>query len=220
MKLVGSDSWFLSMSVDAMPHAALYIRDALGLDVTDDKASPPPLSHRPPDRKFLLTQDESAQARPEWLAWWRLILEGEARFHDPSSDRTDFSAWHSVIAAERARTVGEPPEFDALAGSPVLRRAVVELFPEASHWRDHTSSRGAREPLIPWEITRDVANAVAERYMVSLGRVRGVILILGVDGTWAQILKPGIMICAEACLADSTTAADRLRDVFESSLDT
>ncbi len=217
MRFASSASWSLSTSVDAMPHAALYIRDALGLEPLVDEVSPPPLSHRPPDRRSFLTEEARDQASAQWPGWWRAILSHEARVHE-RSDRRDFQAWHAQIAAERARSVGDPPDFEALAGSPALKQAVIELFMEAGHYRDHTRSSETGEPQILWTITRDVAEEVAARHGVSPGKVRGVVLILGVEGVWSRILEPGVVVCSDGCLGDDAIVTDLVREVFESGL--
>ncbi|HEY8720940.1 hypothetical protein [Pengzhenrongella sp.] len=217
MRFAGSPSWLLSTSVDAMPHTALYIRDALGLDTSADDVSPPPLSHRPPDRRKLLSESERSRASSQWLPWWQAILTQESVLHG-TTNTADFQAWYARFAAERARTVGDPPEFDALMGSPELRRAVIDLDPEAHSYRDHTRSADAGEPTIPWTIARDAAEDVALRHGVSVGEVRGVVLILGVEGVWSRILQPGVMICSDACLADTAISTRLVREVFESAL--
>ncbi|WP_165372922.1 hypothetical protein [Pengzhenrongella frigida] len=207
----------MSTSVDAMPHAALYIRDALELKPVVDDVSPPPLSHRPPDRLSVLTEEERDQAGAQWPGWWRAILSLEARTHEPS-DRRDFAAWLAPMAAERARTVGDPPDFDALTGSPTLKKAVVELFREAHNWSDHTRSPDPGEAYIPWAITRDVAEEVAARHGVSPREVRGVVILLGVEGVWSNVLEPGVVVCSLGCLGDDAIATDLVRTAFETGL--
>ena len=216
MRFAGSASWSLSTSVDAMPHAALYIRDALDLKPACDGA-PPPLSHRPPDRRSVLTEEERDQAGAQWPGWWQAILSLEARMHEPS-DRRDFAAWHAPMAAERARTVGDPPDFEALTDRPALKKAVVELFREAHNYSDHTRSPDPGEAYIPWAITRDVAEEVAARHGVSLNEVRGVVIILGVEGVWSTVLEPGVVVCSLGCLGDDAIATELVRTAFETGL--
>ncbi|TRW44142.1 hypothetical protein [Georgenia yuyongxinii] len=223
MYRAGTVSWSLSITEgSSQPHLALYVRDAVGLRVTDP-ASPPPLLHRPPDRRALLTDEERTRAAEQWPSWWHAILRLDTRFHDTSerrgtSDQAAFLTWVRAHAAERARTVGEPPEFTALHGSPELQRAAVALWPEGRSWAERRSAPTA-EPGSPAVVTREVAEAVIAEHGISPDAVRGTVLVLAVDGVWSHLLQPGVMLCSAVC-QDAPEAWRRVvRQVFESGLE-
>lgn len=214
MRRVGSPSWSLSVSNEGSLDLALYVRDALGLDTGDDPLAPPPLSHRPPDRSRLLDGSEPSDVVEQWAAWWRTALAFEARWRRRTPG-SDVEGWVRERAVDRESSVGEAPDFAALAGSPALQRAVVALQVEARRWPDGAETL---EPGANDELTRAVAEETIARHGVSPDEVTGIVFVIGVDGAWWRLVEPGVVVCSAASLRDAGTTADLLRRVFESGL--
>jgi hypothetical protein len=216
MHYAGSDTWSLNVSVDPMP-LALYVRDSLHLDTSADELSPPPLIHPPPDRSDLLSPEEREEAGAEWAAWWRQVVHYDGAFHG-AEKAGDFMAWYRPFAVERAAAIGEPPQFDALAGAPALHRAVIELFSEARTWSQSQDSYDAGPSALATGIAGQIAGEVAARHGVPHGRVRGVVLAYATKGIWWRVAEPGVLTCSIACVHSDEGAATAIRGVFESSL--
>jgi hypothetical protein len=58
---------------------------------------------------------------------------------------------------------------------------------------------------------------VAERG-VSPDAVRGMVMVLDVEGVWSRQVAPGVVLCSVAATRDEATARAVLRDAFESGL--
>jgi hypothetical protein len=158
---------------------ALYVRDALRLDTSGYPLAPPPLASSPRDHSRLLDGQPQAKVAQQWLHGggphspsmprWRRTQPGPCR---PGCAREE----------ERARTVGQPPDFAALAGRPALQRAAIALHDEARRWprgADRQVEAGAN-----YELTRTVAEETIARHGVSPDRVNGIVLVLDVGGPW------------------------------------
>jgi hypothetical protein len=216
MHFAGAESWTLNVSAEPGP-LAIYIRDALRLDTSGDPMSPPPLTSRPPDASALLTGEERRQAAVDWSVWWRNVLRFDGILHSTSGER-DFLTWYRSFAEERAAAVGEAPGFDALARSPALHRACVELFPQARTWMSSEPSESGPSAVVEHGLAAAVAEDVAARRGMSIGSVRGVVLAYGVEGIWWRVAEPGVSACSTACLESKEAVRRVLHDVFESSL--
>jgi hypothetical protein len=209
----GSSSWSLSVSDEASLDLALYVRDALRLD-TRDPLSPPGLVDSPPDRSDLLDGSEPGDVSQQWAAWWRTALAFETRWRRRAPG-PDLESWVRERGEDRARTVGDSPDFAALTESPALQRAVVALHEEARRRPD----RGAgAEAGAPYDLVRSTAEETIARHGVSPDRVNGIVFVVSVDGLWWRLVEPGVVVCSAACLQNTRTTAQLLREVFESGL--
>jgi hypothetical protein len=219
MRYAGAPSWSLSLAVGSEPDPALYVRDALRLEVSE-ATSPPALDPPPPDRRDLLTAEERAAAARQWPRWWRAILDLEARFYAAPGGRErteDFLARVRAHDAERTRLVGEPPDFAALVDAPALRSAVVALHPEARAWQRRATRRDV-QPSEAWHAgVREIAGSLVARG-VAPQDVRATVLAVSVPGTWWAPVGPGVVVCALGCLDDEDIGAELVRAAFESGL--
>lgn len=69
MQFAGRPSWQVRSDTSSLPlHAALYVREACGVPMTDD--GPPPLLVTPPVSEERVTS-------ADWHAWWRELLLAE-----------------------------------------------------------------------------------------------------------------------------------------------
>jgi len=117
--------------------------------------------------------------------------------------------------------VWDAPEFWSLADQRTLREVTLALYPEARRWVDgglSSTSRLRQEGHFPWTTVRGTAESVADERGVSLGEVRGRVMVLDVEGVWWRRVAPGTALCSTAATEDSRTASTVLRDVFESGL--
>ncbi|GAA4286426.1 hypothetical protein [Georgenia daeguensis] len=215
MRRSGSPSWSLSVSDAATLDLALFVRDAVGLDTSDDPLAPPPLASRPPDHSDLLDGQSRTEVARQWAAWWRAALAFETRWRRAASG-SDLRSWVAAREEDEARTVGTAPDFAVLAGSPELQQVVVALHEEARRWPGRAD--GDREPDSRYELTRTIAEETIGRYGVSPDRVNGIVLVVLVGGVWWRSVEPGVVVCSAAALKDARTTAELLREAFESGL--
>jgi hypothetical protein len=198
----------------------LYIRDALGLGV-EASALVPPLAGEVlvPDRKDLVGPDARQQAADSWVAWWSRAVAAQGRTelgpHGMARDE-----WHRRIA-DLHRQVADPPEWSSLSRCAALQRAVGALYEEGARWIG-----AARPPFLPparrdifeWALVRDVAEATAAAHEVSKGALNGCALVLLVEGSWWELVSPGVALCSVAAATDPAQAATVVRQIFASAL--
>ncbi len=209
-----SAGWALSVFQDPRPFA-LFVRDALGLDVRDEPTAPPPLDPPAPDHRDLLTAAERARAAEQWPAWWRATLAHEARSHG-GREASDWREWHREQAREREEVLGEPPTFAALSGSPELQRACALLDRELHAWSRREPATGSPLAGLKELECGDIAVEVAGRWGVDLTQVHGSVLAYGVEGPWRRPAAPGVLVCSVVDLETEPEAV--VREVLESSV--
>lgn len=221
MRFEGRSSWRLSVSDDGGLDLLLWVRDALGLVVAADDA-PPRCEPGPPDRSALVPADARDAAASRWIAWWRAALAFEAagRTEEPPPGEDAFLGW--VRARSVARdAVGSPPAFAALDDVPALRDAVSRLFPEAHRALAAREADRARalHGRTAADDGRALAADVARTHGVTIGDVRGAVLVVPVAGQWWRVAAPGAVVCsASAYVDDPAFAAEVVRAAFESGL--
>jgi hypothetical protein len=199
-------------------HVLLYIRDVAALGVPAEADAPPRLVGLPLHRSPVLDDDRRRRAGREWADWWHALLEVEGRDQTQTDEDDDSSLW---AWAEDLARVWDAPEFWSLADQPALREATLALYPEARRWADagpSSPSRRTGEGHLPWATVRDTAEAVAAERGVSLGEVRGRVMVLDVEGVWWRRVAPRTAVCSTAATTDPPTARTVLRDAFESGL--
>ena len=213
MHEAGTASWRFADDIPTVPHALLYLREALRLEeLTSFEV--PRLIGEVPDRRPLLTASERSDAAGAWPGWWTRAVEAEVEA-DLVRDPTDPS-WRAQMA-ERRRQLTDPPVWASLGAHPGLQHAAQLLYGEASRW-----ASDARRPYLPparrhlfeWPLIRDAAEATAARYEVSPGTINGAALILLVQGDWWQQLPSGAALCSVGAATDPATSAAILRQVF------
>jgi len=136
MREVGSPSWRFAQDIDQSLHVALYLREALGLEIEGDQIVPPRLAGEIPDHTGLLDPAATRVAAARWMVWWRgvVALQAPAQLGPPSG-QTDQRAFRRQLAARR-QLVFDPPEWASLADSPALQRAARDLWAESCRWFD------------------------------------------------------------------------------------
>lgn len=217
MRRVGSSSWRFVHGVEQLPHALLYVRDALRLQVESALGVPPLLREVPPDRSGLLDPSARTDAARDWATWWTTLLKFEAQRHFLGADELR----EYVVDYDRAV---DPKTATSLAGT-TLEAAAVTLFGEALNWagrlpadlpspRDLTS----REEAFAWLVVRDTAEAVAIAEGVDAGAIDGAATVLIVEGEWWDLVTPSFALCSLAAATNSDMAGAILRSVFESGL--
>jgi hypothetical protein len=218
VKVVGSPSWQLTEAEGDRAHVLLYIRDAAALEVPAEVDAPPRLVGLPPPGFPILDDDRRRRAGREWADWWQALLEAEGREQTGTYEDDDSSFW---AWAEDLGRVWDAPEFWSLAHQWALREVTLTLYPEARRWVDggpSSPSRRRGEGHFPWTTVRDIAEGVADERGVSLGEVRGSVMVLDVQGVWWRRMAPGTALCSTAAAEDPPRAATVLRDTFQSGL--
>src|SRR3954452_15981704 len=160
MPNAGSESWRFAHDIDQSLHCALYLRDAIGLEVDDRAGNPPRLVGDIPDRSQSLDREATTTAAARWPSWWRAVVGNQALTQlQSSSEQTDSRAWLGELAS-RHRLVVDPPERASLADSPALQmqpapsgtKPANGSTPLGSRTFRHlakTSSRGNRCASVP-----------------------------------------------------------------------
>ncbi len=147
MRLVGQPSWSWSTSSANSLELALYVRDALALDIGDGA---PPLTGSIPTATSAATPAELREAPAQWPSWWEALvarelwLQAQKAAH-PSSpgDRDFFDAF-----LQQTRDAGMPPDFEGLSDRPALQRAALRLA-RAATVRANAMDSAPEQPLPP-----------------------------------------------------------------------
>jgi hypothetical protein len=220
MELAGGGSWRFAEDVDEMAHVALYVRDVLGLDVAVAANRPPALAGAVPARLDVLDDAERREAAAQWPLWWESVLADATHQNQGPPNEADMDAWMRELHVRGLRT-GSPPECAGLADRPALRKALIALTAEACRWAEGPR-RAAHPPAgratFAGELIREVAEAVAFDRRVAAEAVRGIALVLAVEGSWWVCHRPGVVLCSVSAPEDNVTARTILRAAFESGL--
>ena len=211
MRRAGSESWTFGHGIEQLPHAAIYVRDATGLEPPPDSVLPPHLGVLDDERRDVLDESGRAEAGAQWLRWWRGLVVAEAAQGSTPRAVIQRSFW----PGDDGRIAGLGP-----GDQSALQQAVAAAFEDGCRWFGHhrppepDTSQGCFE----WRLVRDVAEYVARRHQVSPGAVRGNAVVLRVDGNWWAGFGSGATACSLACAQDPQTARDVLLEAFESGL--
>lgn len=224
MHRAGENSWRVGIDTCSHPaHVALYARDACGLEVPPDPSVPPRLLGEVGDHSEELAPDRRLLAGEEWLSWWNAILRLEGARENGTLGLPSGGIERVEALAGAYRGLLDWPDLDALADRPALREAVRLSQEDARQWRIERSRDAAlQERGIPpdaRELFRQSAEAVAQRLGVALDRLRAGLLVIDVEGDWADLSAPGVLVCSSAAANDSRRLATLIEEVFVSGLD-
>jgi hypothetical protein len=213
MRLAGSQSWTFGHRITQLPHAAIYVRDATGLEPPADSVLPPRLGVPGDERRDVLDEAGRAEAGAQWLRWWRGLVVAEATERGSVGEVIQHSFW----PGEDGKIAGLGP-----GGQWALEQAVVAAFGDGCSWlhRWRSPVPETAQACFEWQLVRDVAEDVARRHQVSPGAVRGSVVALRADGNWWAGFGSGVAACSVACAQDPQTARDVLLEAFESGLTT
>jgi hypothetical protein len=222
MQDAGTPSWRWGESGSQLAHVALYLRDSYGLAVPAHLDVPPPLTPAVAPAPAALSERDRDAAGQQWTSWWDEIIDLDVRRREIEVPGNDARARVRALLAERER-VADPPDFEALANRPELRRLVAASYEEACRWdgpprrrrSDPATERGAH---FEWDLIRQVAEDVAFDRQVSIDAIDGRALILSVEGLWWTRAAPGAVLCSAAVTTDPVLAQVVLRDAFLSAL--
>ena len=225
MQRQGQESWRLGTAVHpAVAQLALYVRDACRLPVAAAPGIPPPLAGDVPDRSDLLAPSEHADAAARWVRWWEAIVAHEGASELGVLVLPPDPMTRLATLASLAERLLDWPELEVLADEPALQRAVRALHDEGSRWcaeqaRSARTAGGPGGSPIPHGLARAVAEEVIERTGVRPGKVRAGVLVLGVEGHWAHLSSPGVLVCSEATARDEGRIRPLLEEAFDSGID-
>ncbi|MDQ2737940.1 MAG: hypothetical protein M3Y35_04795 [Actinomycetota bacterium] len=221
MRNAGTESWRFAHDIDESLHCVLYLRDALGLQIEDEGVIPPRLAGEVPDRFQVLGPASALAAAALWPSWWGAVVNQVAPAQlGPPSRQGGSQNWVRGSATWPGPVV-DPPEWVSLEASPALRDAARTLWIESCRWFGP-----AREPYLPpscrdvfaWDQVRDAAERAAIEREVTPGKVNGCAQVLLVEGSWWQIVAPGVALCSIAAARDPAIAPAILKEVFDSYL--
>lgn len=214
MKYAGAESLHFAEGVEGLSHAALYVRDAVGLKPVLAADIPPRLSGAVPNRRAVLTDAERDQASGQWPHWWRTVIACESREYGGQSAGP-------YGRLDEFQNVADPPQFDSLAEHPALQKAARATFTEAYRW----TAQRRREVLNSDDpsvfngmMLQGIADEVASRHGVTLGNVRGFAVVLMVEEKWWVSISPGVVVCSVSAARDLTLAPAIVTTAFETAL--
>lgn len=221
MRRAASGSWRFAHGLEQLPHALLYVRDALRLAAAPGLGVPPRLSEAPPDRSRLLDPAIRSAAAREWTTWWETLVQHESRRHFDSGDG-DAHAVHERFL--EYHWVLNPETSPALAGT-MLRPAALVLFAEGCDWGGRVTPElpdprdldSAGQPFA-WALVRDTVEAVSAARGVDTADIDGAASVLLVEGDWWDLVAPGFALCSLAAATDPNVAGVLLHSVLESGL--
>jgi hypothetical protein len=214
----GKPSWCFTDSADQMPHVALFVRDAVGLDVEAAPDIPPALADPVPDLRSVVEPQVRARAGVQWPSWWHALVDAEALMHGDTSEGDDLDDRFRFAEREAA---GMPPDFAGLADRPELRQVVLATYEKAVRWTEGRHQAVGRPDVghtFDWKIVRDVAQDVARDREVSIGDVRGTALVFAVEGEWWARFDAGVVLCSDSIRSDPNAVRAIVRTAFESGL--
>lgn len=213
MQVSAHESWRFAVGIEQLPNAALFVRDALRLEVPPGPGIPPHVTGPLPVAGKVYTTQERRQAGLSWPGWWHQILAYEVGMSQPS-DQADRRARLGRLAED----VGVPPDFNALSDRPALQDAVRAAFADGCRWAGEVRRNWLppEEELFGWEITRAAAEEVAAHRSVPLGALQASVMVLMVEGVWWERFAPGAVLCSPTAAQDPADAHAIALDAFES----
>src|SRR6266545_2258353 len=108
MRGAGRGSWRFATGVSQLPHAALFVRDALHLAVAEEVLSPPRLRGELPDLTRQVLAETRSRAAIDWPLWWADLLALEVRKDEVVDDRERRQRVHELSQ------LVDPPEWVSL----------------------------------------------------------------------------------------------------------
>lgn len=182
-----SPLWRFAEGIEQLPLVALFVRDALALDVPGGGNIPPRLESRLRYRSRLLDGGQRAAAAASWRVWWQLVLAREMHKHRGAPDGMDQLDWMRQCLA-RHRGVFDPPEFASQATESALRHALRATFEEALRWADEQRAWLApadRSGQFDHDAARRVVRGVTRRHRLGPEDVvHACAVVLPVEGSW------------------------------------
>lgn len=222
MYIVGQPSWRIGSSVNsALPHAALYIREACALEVPSNLSNPPTLLGEVTDHSEEMSSQSRAEAGKEWLEWWMRIVAFEGRnergLPEPPADHDESLRAHR----EEWEALFHWPESDAIGESSALRRAAQVCGREPSRFRTgwNPPRRGHSDALAFHNAYSRVVESLVARLGVSPDRLRAGVIVLSVEGDWSNIALPGVLLCSVRVAQDVERIAPLVEAAFLSGLE-
>ena len=117
----------------------------------------------------------------------------------------------------RRGSVGQPPEFTALAHAPQLRAAVRASFNDVSRWRRHRVSRLEAGSNV--DVVKQAVDDVAFDREVPVEALNGTLVVLPVEGVWWRRIAPGQILCSDTATSSPETFYQVVYEVVTSSLE-
>jgi hypothetical protein len=169
---------------------ALYLRDALQLEVAAGPSIPPKLNPSVPDWSALLPTASRPQAAEDWVVWWDGILAGlKQRAHVRLSDGSLRQALHQI----------PDEEFD--------------------EWKERAQARRPRPDLMfPYDLMSSVAADVAFDRSLPIEQVRGLAVCIAAGGSWWHRPRPQVVVCTYEAALDAGLLPMIMRAVFDPEL--
>jgi hypothetical protein len=208
MHTANAESWELRSEVPDEPHIALFVRDALELQIPSTMCEPlPPLEGEIPDLRVLVTEEEREKFGLAYPDWWGSSFRGAALLA-AHRGRNHPAAFHRELQAASARF------YEPLTSHVQLRQKAAAWLVE--HRKPHVR-RPPDSRRRDWEIARDAVEAAATDLGVAPGELRANTSLLLVQCIWYATPAPGCLLYSPAVRDDARLFGEVLRDAFASS---
>ncbi len=216
MRFAGSESWRLEVSVDVLPHVALYVRDAYRLPVADNPHVPPRLADDIADLSGQIDEAARGEAAVDWTDWWRSVI-GRAGPPDVTAPTGGARAY---ARARLLQQVFDPPDWNSLADLPVLREIVIGASQEAARFADRIRRSirrpGAPPSVFPRDIVRRAVEHTGALPGVQLSKLDASVSVLFVTGSWWILPRRGELLCSADTARNPDQGYEALVAVFQS----
>ena len=131
MRIGGTASWQVTQDEAVDLHAVLFVRDSLGLSVTE-RDLPGGLMPAAPDLSTLLPPEVRRRAAAAWPAWWDAALDTHRAGQGPPPPGAPVRA--EALSARLRYAAYDGPRFDSLSDVPALHQAARAAFEAFLQW--------------------------------------------------------------------------------------
>lgn len=208
--------WRLASEKPLFLHMALFVRDALLLEVLPEGVYPPRLRDSIPDLHDLLDVSMRTAATLHWGLWWEQTLEHSIR------DALDYQGYENSNAVKGMVAAKDQFLNKVLLNTTTDASDASErlqfIISESSKWFYATGERPIRSneftPMVDANLISSIASDVLLTHGLREEMIAVAIFQLDVIGSWSQIFEDGVLIASNKFLANELLLRAGLRELF------
>lgn len=211
----GGPSWsYTSIGGGSALDRALYVRDACDLPVPPSPTLPPRVIEDQPRVSRMMSEQERAEAAPQWVRWWQALVDLQVRgvggYATPRQ-----ATWRQGFDLP-FEDVGSAPNYSGLADRPALHKAVLVSRSYADRWLGQQQSvhRPDDDRDSSYDLSKSLATAVIAERGVSPDLVRALVVELLHPDSWWSRWSPGVVIAGSSAMRDPAVARTILQSAY------